>query len=298
MQVSAGKLVYNRYGLSSALAYAEKNNENAVVSKIKGIYHKLGLDESRKEEMSMEDEEKKEKEEFAKEVEPKGVEDTPEEEKKETPEEQKKEEVSPSEEKKAEEKKEEKMSDDGYLDSVEALRMLREETEEEAQLNKEEGLGEEFAKFADGIKMAADELEKPEGKNFAVVAHGMYCKMCKMGYAVKKMAEKQKVYLAENEQLKSFKQGIDDQRFQFEVEKTLKEVENSMPVEEIDKSREEAKKFSVDNLNIWQNSVKAKAFTFSKDTKKSKKEVEEFPRWGNLTNVDKPKSKYLWEIKQ
>lgn len=44
MEIKDGKAVYNRYGLASALAYAEKNGENAVVSKVKSLYKKLDID--------------------------------------------------------------------------------------------------------------------------------------------------------------------------------------------------------------------------------------------------------------
>jgi hypothetical protein len=38
-------LVYNRYGLSSALAYAKQENEKSVINKIEAIYKKLDLDD-------------------------------------------------------------------------------------------------------------------------------------------------------------------------------------------------------------------------------------------------------------
>ena len=43
MQFKGDTLIYNRYGLSSALAYAEKEGESSVVSKVEAIYKKLGL---------------------------------------------------------------------------------------------------------------------------------------------------------------------------------------------------------------------------------------------------------------
>lgn len=43
MQLKGDTFVYNRYGLSSALAYAQKENESGVVSKVEAIYKKLGL---------------------------------------------------------------------------------------------------------------------------------------------------------------------------------------------------------------------------------------------------------------
>lgn len=39
------KLVYNRYGLSSALAYAKQEEEKSVINKIEAIYKKLDLDD-------------------------------------------------------------------------------------------------------------------------------------------------------------------------------------------------------------------------------------------------------------
>lgn len=50
MEIKGDTLVYNRHGLSSALAYAKKENETAVVNKIEKIYKKLELDSSGKEE--------------------------------------------------------------------------------------------------------------------------------------------------------------------------------------------------------------------------------------------------------
>lgn len=49
------KLVYNRYGLSSALAYAKQENEKSVINKIEAIYKKLDIDDDseRKEEKDM-----------------------------------------------------------------------------------------------------------------------------------------------------------------------------------------------------------------------------------------------------
>lgn len=55
MQKSGDKVIYNRYALSSAKAYAEKNNESDVLAKVNAIYKKLGLDndQKKKEEQSL-----------------------------------------------------------------------------------------------------------------------------------------------------------------------------------------------------------------------------------------------------
>lgn len=45
MCFNGDKLVYNRYGLSSALAYAKQENEKSVINKVEAIYKKLDLDD-------------------------------------------------------------------------------------------------------------------------------------------------------------------------------------------------------------------------------------------------------------
>lgn len=56
MMLDGDTFVYNRYALSSALAYAKQNGEDAVVNKIEKIYKKLDLTdtEGKEEKMSME----------------------------------------------------------------------------------------------------------------------------------------------------------------------------------------------------------------------------------------------------
>lgn len=55
MEINGDEAVYNRGGLGSAKAYAEKNNETEVLSKLKKIYEHLGLDEDDKESYTCED---------------------------------------------------------------------------------------------------------------------------------------------------------------------------------------------------------------------------------------------------
>lgn len=49
MEINDNEAVYNRGGLGSAKAYAEKNNETEVLSKLKKIYEHLGLNEDEEE---------------------------------------------------------------------------------------------------------------------------------------------------------------------------------------------------------------------------------------------------------
>lgn len=63
MEIKNGKAVYNRYGLASALAYAQANDETAVVTKVKSLYKKLDIDnedEGGEKEMAKELDKKKE----------------------------------------------------------------------------------------------------------------------------------------------------------------------------------------------------------------------------------------------
>lgn len=57
MMLDGDTFVYNRYALSSALAYAKQNGEDAVVNKVEKIYKKLELDtdSERKEDAEMEE---------------------------------------------------------------------------------------------------------------------------------------------------------------------------------------------------------------------------------------------------
>ena len=52
MQLKGNTFVYNRNALASAKAYAEKNNETTVLTKLNKIYKSLGLDSEKKEEMA------------------------------------------------------------------------------------------------------------------------------------------------------------------------------------------------------------------------------------------------------
>lgn len=45
MEIKEGKLVYNRYALSTALAYAEKEKETSVIRKVRELYKKMEIQE-------------------------------------------------------------------------------------------------------------------------------------------------------------------------------------------------------------------------------------------------------------
>lgn len=277
MQISGGKAVYNRYGLASALQRAEGQNESGIVSKVKGIYNKMGLENPKKEAMSVKGKDELDKENMAKE-------ESPEEEKTETPKKEKQEEdkekkENPEEEKKekpADEKKEEdkekKMSLDNNLDVAFLMKLLEDQTEDEKAF-----VGAEFAK------------EEGE-RNYSAICMAMYTKMCKMAAEhedmcgkMAKMAEEtektkkdNEAYMQENMSLKEFKANVEKTQFSAKVEAVLADVIDIMPQTEIDKAREDSINYTMETVTGWENSVKAVAFSYSK----GKKPKEEFMRIG------------------
>jgi len=200
----------------------------------------------------------------------------------------------PKEEPKKESEEEEKPKEfslDAYLDVAAALAFLEAETESNEEM----------------VGMAVSELKKEEGKEFAKVAGAMFavamkyaskakefeCKMSEFSAKMAENEEKMNSYMAENENLKKFKADVEASQFQFEVETTLKEVENAveMPKEEMAALREKAAEFSLLTLDAYKNMVRAKAFTFAAKGKSSNEVRIGLP----FTNVDKPTKKSLWE---
>lgn len=151
-------------------------------------------------------------------------------------------------------------------------------------------------KSAEDNKELADEnLENPEEVNASddkdTVIMSLKQEMSELQEKFSKMESDMNVCMAENTQLKEFKASIDKQNKDFSIESTLKEVVNILPSEEIDVCRLSAEKFSLDNIDIWKNEVKAKAFNFSKSIPEKKPFIQvAFP------TSDKPKSGTgLWD---
>ena len=123
----------------------------------------------------------------------------------------------------------------------------------------------------DDIKMAKDEVTKGEFANPSVVMAGMFAKMCKMSKMLEKMAEDNKVYMQENEELKKFKAELETSQKNFEVNKTLTELAAKVviPDEARDEMLAEAEKYSFANIDAWKTYCKAKSFDFAVKDKKS-----------------------------
>jgi len=149
------------------------------------------------------------------------------------------------EEVKKEKAESEEFSLDANLDTMAMLAFLENETE--------------------SYKKLVAEMKKPKGINYAFVLGYMYDYMQKITTDMTKIQEENKVFATENEELKAFKASEDAKAFQFAIESTLKEIESTveMPKNEIEALRESAKGFSLETIDAWKNSAKAKAFSFS-----------------------------------
>ncbi len=304
MQLKGDTLVYNRGALSSALGYAKKNDEGNVISKINAIYKHLGLDgekmaefaepdylpyeinegerinNSMKKTKEMEAPVEEEKVEAAAPAEEEKVEAAApaEEEKVEAAapaEEEKVEAAAPEakddekeeakeEAKEAKEEEKEKMSLDQNLDMVALLAFLKAETESYGAVadDAEEDVKQSYAM----IKSCYDEASKPqEEMSMGMLMNNMFAYCGKMAAKIAKMAQDKDVYMAENKELKAFKQSVEEQKMQYAVEEVLKEAfDAKMPRERIDELRVEASKFSMDTLDTFKNMVKAEAFEYIK----------------------------------
>jgi hypothetical protein len=272
----------------------DKNGWAIAISSFKKTHEVKDGKWVKKEKINMEDLEKK-KEEMAQEAPKEEMAEKPEEEKKEemaadSPEAEKKEEDKEEKEKPEEEKKEKMASDSPESEKKEEDKEEKEKPEEE---KKEEMSLDQNMDVAAIMSMLANETEayaevakaefaKPEGeRNFAKAWSSLYAKMCDMA--------------KENKALKDFKCEMEAKQFAFEVDSTMKEVEQAveMPKEKFDALLEESKKFSLENIDSWKNMVKAEAFTFSKKEKVDDGIVRFANPWG--TTKDTKKKSSLWE---
>jgi hypothetical protein len=173
---------------------------------------------------------------------------------------EKKEEEPPTEENREEEVEKKEMSNDQNLDVAAFLAMLENETDAYANLVKEE-----YAK---------------EEKDFAKMFEAMCGKYCKM-------AEEKKDLLA-------YKEGIEKKQFEFEVQSTMKYIDekSTMPQDKKDYLVEESKKFSLENIDGWKNLAKAEALDFAKKEDGEPEELRFDNPWIALHSNEK---KSVWD---
>jgi len=147
--------------------------------------------------------------------------------------------------KKAKEEEDNKFSLSAYFDVPMALSYLQAEEGDEEEVTGK-------------LKMAAEEIEKGELAGAPAIMSGMFASMQRMSAKYKNMCDK----MAE---LEKFKADIEEQQKMAEVELALSEmaVKVVIPDEAMEEMRENAKSFSLDELEAWKNQCKAKSFDFA-----------------------------------
>ena len=306
MMLHEGKWVYSTKGLSSALGYAKKENETAVVSKIEKIYKKLDLDESNG---------KEDKAKMSKEIEFAAVNigdmwcrlwDA-------------------IEDKRREyciegiyEEDNQKFAilvdrngdlyrldfslteDEGLVVAGEITQVKKEfiETDNVLKFAEPENV-EQYKKFDDDEddeedkKDDEDKDDEDDDKPVEMSADEMKDKMAQMQ---KDIEEKENIIMEKDrelEELREFKRGVEEKEKMMSVEAILSEVKEFMSEDSIKSLREEGKALSKDQIDAFANKVKAQAFEFSANTKKNKKtDVWSFAA---PNNFKENKSKSVWD---
>ena len=306
MMLHEGKWVYSTKGLSSALGYAKKENETAVVSKIEKIYKKLDLDESNG---------KEDKAKMSKEIEFAAVNigdmwcrlwDA-------------------IEDKRREyciegiyEEDNQKFAilvdrngdlyrldfslteDEGLVVAGEIIQVKKEfiETDNVLKFAEPENV-EQYKKFDDDEddeedkKDDEDKDDEDDDKPVEMSADEMKDKMAQMQ---KDIEEKENIIMEKDrelEELREFKRGVEEKEKMMAVEAILSEVKEFMSEDSIKSLREEGKALSKDQIDAFANKVKAQAFEFSANTKKNKKtDVWSFAA---PNNFKENKSKSVWD---
>lgn len=108
------------------------------------------------------------------------------------------------------------------------------------------------------------------------------------------MAAKMSALESENKDLKTKVEAYEKKEKTLALESIFGEVSDYVPAEEMSNLRERAKSFSLENINVFANEVKAVAFNY---TKNSKKEVKNFTKMplGDNSMGETQIGKYDWK---
>lgn len=154
------------------------------------------------------------------------------------------------------EEEEEKMSSDDNTETTAKIEINEKEAEQNQELTDEKMSDEEKKE-----EMAKEENEEDFKTKFEEL-YGKYSEL----------EEKFNIMMAENDNLKKFKVDVEEKEKMAKVEYTLHEVmEAGMPEDKAEEFRTKASEFSIENINIWANEVKAEALSFAtkNETKKT-----------------------------
>jgi len=143
----------------------------------------------------------------------------------------------------------------------------------------------------DAYRAFASEFAKPhEDRDYSMAFDYMFARVYSLMSAMKEMEASNKAYMAENEELKSYKAEIEGEKFAVAIEDTLREITErvTIPEEEIQSLREKAQEFSLENIQPWENLVKAIAFNYAE--KKSEESEDS-------SEIKEPKAGMPWATK-
>ena len=283
MILEGDTFVYNRYALSSAMAYAKQNGEDAVVNKVEKIYKKLGLTDSegKEENMAMEIEfsavdigdlwsrlwaiiDETRHWEY-------GISGIYEEDNKKFA-------ILIDRDKKLY-RLDFSLTEDGMTVADEVVEVKQEFTDTD-----------NVKKFAEPENVAeyrfSDDDDEPDMED-------MKAKLAKLEADI---AERDNIIMdkdAELEELRKFKAEVEEQRKAAMVESIMAECKEYMSAEQFAKTREEGMACKPEELDAWSN--RAKAVCFSAVKKSSKKVLVETDVWGFAAPINPNKSNGLWD---
>jgi len=197
------------------------------------------------------------------------------------------------------------------MNKKEAAEVKMAETEEVADelIQQEQTVTEELMAEEDGgekdeeNKKDGKENKEEAGKDFegldtersANSDEEFAAKIKELSGQIEKMSAEIDAYKTENEELKKFKQNIEESQKAFAVEQTIRELEEKVIIPEDKKSEmiAEAENYSYSDIEAWKTACKAKSFDFvareSKDSSTVKRAGLPF---GNVTAKSK---KDLWQ---
>lgn len=283
MILEGDTFVYNRYALSSAMAYAKQNGEDAVVNKVEKIYKKLGLTDSegKEENMAMEIEfsavdigdlwsrlwaiiDETRHWEY-------GISGIYEEDNKKFA-------ILIDRDKKLY-RLDFSLTEDGMTVADEVVEVKQEFTDTD-----------NVKKFAEPENVAeyrfSDDDCEPDMED-------MKAKLAKLEADI---AERDNIIMdkdAELEELRKFKAEVEEQRKAAMVESIMEECKEYMSAEQFAKTREEGMACKPEELDAWSN--RAKAVCFSAVKKSAKKGPVETDVWGFAAPINPNKSNGLWD---
>ena len=320
MELKGDTFVYNRNGLGSALGYAKKENETAVVNKINKIYKNLGLEAT--------DSGKEEDAKMAKEIEfaavdigdmwgklysairshdgwRYGIEGIYEEDNKKF--------AVLRDEDGTLYRLDFSLTEEGMTVAEELIEVQKEfiETDKVVRFAEPENV-EDYRKFAEDVddddndkddhddhddcdpedKAEGDE-DCDEGETKKMSADEMEAEMAKLK---KDVEDRDNIIMEKDielEQLRAFKKCVEDKEKAVTVEAVLEQVKGCLSAEQMKTFREEGIACEMSALDGWSNKVKAVSFEASVGKKNNKRNADDVWRFGAPANT--PKAETVWD---